>query len=147
MSSWAWKTALSSLFLTGIFIATSSSKVQVTFLQDVIQADGAHMTFGKYTLFSAYGNTANGTMVPLGFAMLFGNEDTANWVRFWEFIKNVHSIVNQPTKTIITAQDKGSLSSICTVLPQAGLFHCAFHRRQNIKKKFGGADGTTPLAC
>ncbi len=73
---------LQSKFLTGIFIATSSSKVQVPFLQDVIQADGAHMTFGKYTLFSAYGNTANGTKAPLGFAMLFGNEDTANWIRF-----------------------------------------------------------------
>ena len=89
----------------------------------------------------------NGTMAPLGFAMLFGNEDTANWVRFWEFIKKVHPIVNQPTKTVITDQDKGSLSSIRTVLPQVGLFHCAFHRRQNIKKKFGGADGTTPLTC
>jgi hypothetical protein len=138
---------LESKFLTGIFIATSSSKVQVQFLQDVIQADGAHMTFGKYTLFSAYGNTANGTMAPLGFAMLFGNEDTANWVKFWEFIKKVHPIVNQPTKTVITDQDKGSLSSIRSVLPQAGLFHCAFHRRQNIKKKFGGADGTTPHTC
>ena len=116
---------LQSKFLTGIFIATSSSKVQVPFLQDVIQADGAHMTFGKYTLFSAYGTTANGTMAPLGFTMLFGNEDTANWVRFWEFIKKVHPIVNQPTKTVITDQDKGSLSSIRTVLPQAGLFHCA----------------------
>ena len=40
-------------FLTGIFIATSASKAQVPFLQEVIQADAAHMSFGKYTLFSA----------------------------------------------------------------------------------------------
>ncbi len=40
-------------FLTGVFIATSTSKKQVPFVQDVIQADGAHMSFGKYTLFSA----------------------------------------------------------------------------------------------
>jgi hypothetical protein len=46
-------------FLTGIFIATSTSKSQVLFLQDVVQADAAHMTLGKYTLFSAYVNTAN----------------------------------------------------------------------------------------
>ncbi len=73
-------------FLTGIFIATSTSKLQGPFLQDVIQADAAHMSFGKYTLFLAYANTANGTMAPLGFAMMFGNEDMTNWVRFWKFI-------------------------------------------------------------
>ncbi len=50
------------MFLTGIFIATSASKVQVPFFQEVIQADGAHMSFRKYTLFLAYGNTANGLM-------------------------------------------------------------------------------------
>jgi len=42
-------------FLTGVFIATSTSKQQVPFLQEVLQADGAHMLFGIYTLFSAYG--------------------------------------------------------------------------------------------
>ena len=67
-------------FLTGAFIATSTSKKQVPFVQDVIQADGAHMSFGKYTLFSAYANSANGAMVSLGFAILFGNEDTLNWI-------------------------------------------------------------------
>jgi hypothetical protein len=96
------------------------------------------MSFGKYTLFSAYTNTANCTMAPLGFAMLFGNKDTTNWIRFWKFIKSVHPIVNQVTKTSITDHDKGSLASIRQIVPNAGLFHCAFHRRQNIKKKFGG---------
>jgi len=65
-------------FLTGVFIATSTSKKQVPLVQDVIQADGAHMSFGKYTLFSAYTTSANGAMVSLGFAILFGNEDTSN---------------------------------------------------------------------
>ena len=51
-------------FLSGMFICTSVLKLQVPFLQDVIQADGAHMSFGKYTLFSAYATTANGTMAP-----------------------------------------------------------------------------------
>ncbi len=40
-------------FLTGILFATSSSKHLVPLLQDVIQADGALASFGKYTLFLA----------------------------------------------------------------------------------------------
>jgi hypothetical protein len=35
-------------FLTGILIAPSTYKVQVPFLQDVIQTDAVHMSFGKY---------------------------------------------------------------------------------------------------
>ena len=134
-------------FLSGMFLCTSISKLQVPFLQDVIQADGAHMSFGKYTLFSAYATTANGTMAPLGFAILFGNEDTANWTQFWKFIVAQHPIINQVHKTVITDQDKGALGSICDVLPNVGHFHCSFHRRQNIKKKFGGGDGNTALSC
>ncbi len=134
-------------FLTGVFIATSTSKQQVRFLQEVIQADGAHMSFGKYTLYSANANSANGATVLLGFAILLGNEDTSNWIRLWKFIKSVHPIVNQPMKTVITDQDKGSLASIKQILPEAGLFLCAFHRRQNITKKFGGGEGNTPLTC
>jgi hypothetical protein len=56
-------------------IAPSTSKYQVPLLQEVIQADAAHMSFGKYTLYSAHANTANGNMSALGLAMLFGNED------------------------------------------------------------------------
>jgi hypothetical protein len=41
-------------FLTRILVAPSTSKVQVPFLQDVVQADAVHMSFSKYTLFSAY---------------------------------------------------------------------------------------------
>jgi hypothetical protein len=105
------------------------------------------MLFGKYTLFSAYANSANGTMALLGFAILFGNEDTANWIEFWKFIKSIHPIVNQPTKTVITNQDKGSLLSIRQIVPEAGLFLCAFHCWQNTKKKIGGGEGNTPLIC
>ena len=105
------------------------------------------MLFGKYTLFSAYANSANGTMASLGFAILFRNEDTANWIKFWKFIKSIHLIVNQPTKTVITNQDKGSLLPIRQIVPEAGLFHCAFHCRQNIKKKFRGGERKTPLTC
>ncbi len=62
-------------------------------------------------------------------------------------VHSVHPIINQNTKTIITDQDKGSLAYIRKIVPEAGLFHCAFHRRQNIKKKFGGGEGNTPLTC
>jgi hypothetical protein len=37
-------------FLTGIFISPSTSKEQVPFLQEGLQADAANMSFGKYTL-------------------------------------------------------------------------------------------------
>ncbi len=43
-------------FLSGIMFAPSHSTVMVPALQDVIQADAAHIHFGKYTLYSAYGS-------------------------------------------------------------------------------------------
>jgi hypothetical protein len=49
--------------------------LQAPFLEDETQADATHMSFGQYTLFSAYARSANGKMVALGFAILFGNED------------------------------------------------------------------------
>jgi len=133
-------------FLTGILMATSTSKTVAPFLEDVIQADAAHMSFGKYTLFSAYAGSANGKMVGLGFGILFGNETYENWKTFWEFLVKTHPIVNLPSKTIITDQDKGSSRSMKEVLPEVGLFHCSFHRRQNILKMFGGGLGQTPLS-
>ncbi len=134
-------------FPTGILVAPSTSKVQAPFLQDVIQADAAHMSFGKYTLFSAYANIANMTMASLGFAILFGNKNKHNWTTFWKFIKNTHPIVNLNNKTIITDQDKGSIATINEFIPKAALFHCSFHRHQNIIKKFGGGKGHVPLTC
>jgi hypothetical protein len=134
-------------FLTGILVAPSTSKVQAPFLQHVIQADAAHMSLGKYTLFSAYANTANMTMAALGFAILFANEDKSYWTTFWKFIKNTHPIVNLNNKTIITDQDKGSIATINEFIPEAALFHCSFHRCQNIIKKFGGDKGHMPLTC
>jgi hypothetical protein len=32
-------------------------------------------------------------LTKLGFAMLFGNEDMANWICFWKFIKSIHPII------------------------------------------------------
>jgi hypothetical protein len=113
-------------FLTGIMIAPSTPKNQVPFLKEVIQADTAHMSFGKYTLYSVYANTANGNMSALGLAMLFGNKDKGHWTHFWKFINKTHLIVDQPNKTILTNQDKGSLEAINDSVPLAGKFHCSF---------------------
>jgi hypothetical protein len=77
-------------FLMGIFISPSTSKEQFPFLQEVLQADAAHMSFGKYTLYSVYGTNANGTMSALGFALLFCNEDKQNWIQFWNLTKKTH---------------------------------------------------------
>ncbi len=105
------------------------------------------MSFGKYTLFSAYANTANMTIASLGFAILFGNKDKHNWTTFLEVHKKTHPIVNLNNKTIIIDQDKGSIATINEFIPEAALFHCSFHCCQNIIKKFGGGGGHVPLTC
>jgi hypothetical protein len=83
-----------------MLFATSSSKHLVPLLQDVIQADGAHASYGTYTLFLAYGTTANGNMSPLAFGLLFENKNTENWSKFWIFAKKVHQCIDGPTKTM-----------------------------------------------
>ena len=81
-------------FLAGILVATSTLLLQVPHLQDVIQVDAAHISFGKYTLFSAYATTANGIMALLGFAMLLGNEDKDNWMKCWHLMVSIHPTIN-----------------------------------------------------
>jgi hypothetical protein len=75
-------------------MSPSTSKEQFPFLQEAFQADAAHMSFWKYTLYSVHGTNANGTMSALGFALLFGNEHTQSWTRFWNFIKKTHPTIN-----------------------------------------------------
>ncbi len=69
-------------FLTGILVATSVSKTMFQTTHEMVQADGAHTSFGKYTLFSAYTTMANGNMANVAFGILFGNEDIKNWTLF-----------------------------------------------------------------
>lgn len=123
-------------FVHGILFATSKRTAPA--LQNVIQADAAHMKFGKYTLYSAYGSTANAQCSPIAFAILFGNEDTDAWTKFWTFARGVHPWLDNAEKTIITNQDKGSSKAISAVLPLAHNFHCSFHHRTNIMKKCKG---------
>ena len=106
--------------------------------QEVVQADGAHTSFGKYTLFSAYTTMANGNMANIAFRILFGIEDTKNWMLFWNFVKEVHPTINRPQVTMMTDQDKGSIASINSCIPNAFNFHCSYHRRENINKYCGG---------
>jgi hypothetical protein len=99
------------LLLTGILFATSSSKHLAPLLQPVIQADGAHSSFGKYMLYSTYATTANGNMSPLAFGLLFENEDTKNWSKFWSSVKKIHPCIDSPEVTILTDQHKGSIAA------------------------------------
>lgn len=121
-------------FCGGVFFSMSYSNEVVPYLQNVFQADAAHTNFGKYTLFSCYGSTANANTSPIAFAILFGNEDKAGWEAFFEFAKEQHPCLDHSSKTFITDQAKGLVESVKKVLPAAGHFHCSYHRRKNIEK-------------
>jgi hypothetical protein len=54
-------------------------------------------------------------MAPLGFTMIFGNEDLMNW-HFWKFIVKEYPIINQVIKMVIIDQDMGAHASIRQVL-------------------------------
>ena len=123
-------------FLKDIMFATSASKNPVPLLQNVIQADAAHMNLGKYTLYSMYGNMTNANMTPVAFAVIFGNEDHAGWTKFWDFAVQIHPSLNSSEITIITDQDKGQIAAIAECMPNAFHFHCTVHCQQNISKKF-----------
>ncbi len=63
-------------FFSEILFSISGASKAVPFLQQVFQgADACHMSFGKYTLYSCYGTTANLNTCPDAFGILFGNED------------------------------------------------------------------------
>jgi hypothetical protein len=121
-------------FILGILFAPQTSARYSHHLQNLYQADAAHLQFGKYTFYSAYGTTANANASPIAFGILFGNEDRNNWEQFWEFAKTLHPHLDHEEITIVTDQDKGSKSAIARVLPRAKNFHCSWHRRSNILK-------------
>ncbi len=127
-------------FLSGILFSTSNAQRTIPHLQTVFQADACHMNFGKYTLYSCYGSTANGNTSPVAFGILFGNEDKEGWLQFWKFAENLHPCLNDETITILTDQAKGLIELIREVLPIAAHFHCSYHRRQNITKYVRGGN-------
>jgi len=96
-------------FVTGIFLSISAAKKTVPLLSPVYQADAAHTKFGKYTLYSCYGITANCNAFPVAFGIVFGNEDKEGWEKFWHFTKNQHPCLDHPRITVITDQQKDPL--------------------------------------
>jgi hypothetical protein len=132
-------------FLHGVFFTPSFSQKTVPELQTLL-ADACHLNFGKYTMFTCYGITANANMLPVGFAIIFGNENGASWKEFWRFIVQTHPLINRADVTIVTDQDKGSMGAIEEILPAVGHFFCAWHRRKNIIKQCGGSSGRVPYS-
>jgi len=116
-------------------------------LQTLFMADVCHLNFGKYTMFTCYGITANANMLPVGFAIIFGNENGASWKEFWRFIVRTHPSINRADITIVTYQDKGTLGAIRELVPAVGHFYCAWHRRKNIIKQCGGSSGRVPYSA
>ena len=132
-------------FLHGIFFTPSFSQPTVPELQRMVMADACHLNFGKYTLYSCYGITANANMFPVGFAIIFGNENLLGWQSFWKFIVDIHPRLDMTDVTIVSDQDKGLFSAIAEVVPQAVNFHCSYHRSQNILKMCGGGKSGTKV--
>ncbi len=95
----------------GILFATSTSKRTAWNLQYVLQADAAHLRFGKYTLYSAFGITAEAQCSSIAYAIMYGNEDTASWTQFWTFALTIHPFLNAG-KYIICYNDR----ILCTTL-------------------------------
>ncbi len=93
-------------FLDGVLFAPSFVQRTSPHLQKTYMADACHLNFGKYTLFSCYSVTANLNMSPVGFAIIFRNENTSNWTKFWEYVSKLHPSMNSGYITIITNQDK-----------------------------------------
>ena len=69
-------------YLTGILFTTAASIKTVPHLQEGVQSDAVHLQFGRYMLFSAYGSTAVGSMFPIAFGIMFGNENKESWGEF-----------------------------------------------------------------
>ncbi len=137
-----YKTQDSTRFLHGIFFTPSFSQKTVPELQTLFTADACHLNFGKYTMFTCYGITANANMLPVGFALIFGNQNDASWKEFWHFIARTHSSMNRGVITLITNdQDKGNMDAIKEVMPSVCHFFCLWHRCKNVILHHGGASG------
>ncbi len=127
-----------SSFVTGLFFSTSAARKAVPLLQKAFQGDAAHVSFGKYMIYSMYGITANGNTYLVGMGLHFGNETKEDWAQYFQFVKAVHPSLADYKTTFITDQGKGLVESIKDIFPDAGHFHCSYHRRQSILKACKG---------
>jgi hypothetical protein len=132
-------------FVTGVFFSLSTARSTVPHLQQFSHFDACHTSFGKYTLHSAYGNSANANTSCIGCGIMFGSESKENWLEFLNFIHNCHPTLNTATNTYISDQCKGLIESIKEVLPTGGSLHCSFHWQNNIDKVVKGGRG--PNLC
>jgi hypothetical protein len=96
------------------------------------------MQFGKYTLFSVYGSTTDGSMFPVALAIMFGNKNKESWGHCWHFAVKRHPSLNNPLIRLIADQDKGSIHAIQQHVLIAHHFHCSWHQKGNIMKSCGG---------
>ena len=128
-------------FCSGIYVSPHFVKEALQFLHLTYQADACHLGFGKYTMMTVYGSSANNNTFPIAFGIVFGNETKEAWMDFWKFVKNCHPIINIPQITFITDQAKGLIESITSVLPNVGQLLCSYHRIQNIHKVVKGGSG------
>ena len=128
-------------FLSGVFLSIAPAIDSVPLLQTVYQADAAHTNFGKYTLYSCYGISANCNAFPVAMAIIFGNEDKEGWSLFWKFASTIHPSLNHPSVTIITDQQKGSVEAMAEVIPDPVNFFCSYHRQKNILTQVKGGKG------
>ncbi len=131
-------------FLHGLFFGRFFSKAIVPELETVFKANACHLNFGKYTMFSCYGVTANANMLPVGFAIIFGNENTSSWKKIWRLILCTHPSINRGDVTIILDQDKGIIGAIEEEFQLVGNFFCSWHQRKNIIVQGGGAGRRVP---
>ena len=115
-------------FVLGIYFSPLTATNTVPHLQCVFQVDAAHMKFGKYTLISLYGTTANKMMFPVALAIVFDNENTDAWDKLWKYTVNLHPTLNQHDMTIITYQCLGSIQAIKKHVPNVMHFHRSYHR-------------------
>jgi hypothetical protein len=97
-------------------------------------------------MFSCYGVTANANMSPVGFAVIFGNENASGWKDFWQFVLCTHPSINRKEVTKILDQDKGIKSAIKEVLQSVGHYFCSWHLCKNIVLHCGGAGGRVPYS-
>ena len=75
-------TTITSSYVSGLYFSLSAARQTVPHLQQIFQADAAHMSFGKYTLYSCYGRNANGNTSCVGMGISFGNETKDDWDQF-----------------------------------------------------------------
>jgi hypothetical protein len=122
------------LLVCGLFLSLAPAKATVPLLQMVYQADAAHTSFDKYTLYSCYGVISNANTFPVALAIIFGNEDREGWTKFWKFVTRIHPCINNHVTTVITDQQEGSILAFAEVVLAAVSFCCSYHRRANILK-------------